>query len=154
MIEPLDARRIAAVAALWQRERHEVETSFAGDSMRPSIAPGESLRLRFGDGEDYGVGDVVMAISDPYVIVHRIIARGKTWVLMQGDNTLVPDPPVAPSQIFARVIDGDRALAPVTKHERVRAIARAIAIFMTKIHPRAGRAVIVAMRRVAALSRA
>ncbi len=69
--------------------------------MRPSIEPGEDLRIACGD--PVSVGDVAVLVSGGRVIVHRVVAREKGWLITRGDAGALPDVPVPAEAVVGRV---------------------------------------------------
>lgn len=156
MSAPLDAAQLAAVAAIWQRRGHELEATFGGDSMRPSIAPGDAVRLRFTAAWD--VGDVVLCTARDRVTLHRAVARGDAWVLTQGDNNTFPDPPFDAAAVVARVTAGDGGPPAAFRRARLRRVVQRLCIALMRTHAGIGawliRLLLVARRERAAMLRA
>lgn len=73
-----------------------------GTSMRPLIAEGERLRVRA--GADVEVGDVVAARQGRRTIVHRLIDIQGDRLLLRGDDTPAPDPPLPARALRGRVV--------------------------------------------------
>lgn len=94
----LDRQRLAAVAAIWKRQRRRIVARFGGTSMLPSIPPETELLIDC--GREPQTGDVVLAATEVGLIVHRLIAvRGDRGV-MRGDGAAIPDPAVPMTDIF------------------------------------------------------
>jgi hypothetical protein len=98
---PLSGLELQVVTALWVRTRRCVEAVFRGDSMAPAIADGSLLRLHCGRRPRRG--DVAALVWDGHLLVHRVVALGRTGLRTRGDALLVPDPPVPRSLPYARV---------------------------------------------------
>jgi signal peptidase I len=142
MSEPveLSAALLRGVAALWKKTNRQMSVRFGGNSMRPTIAPGQEVLMRCTD--DVSVGDVIVYVYLDQVVVHRLIARGKQWLLTRGDAHTIPDPPLEDaSAIVGKIID---VASPP------RSVLRSIASIVTKtagvFGPRAIRASIAVMR--------
>lgn len=100
----LSAALLRGVAALWKKTNRELLVRFGGNSMRPTIAPGQEVLLRCTD--DVRPGDVIVYIYLDQVVVHRLIARGKRWLLTRGDAHTIPDPPLEDaSAIVGKIVD-------------------------------------------------
>jgi hypothetical protein len=89
---------LAAVAAIWKRQRRQIVARFGGTSMLPSIAPRTELRIDC--GRQPAIGDVVLAATEVGLIVHRLIAVRGGHGIMRGDAAAVPDPAVPLGDIF------------------------------------------------------
>jgi len=98
----LTADVLRGVASLWKKTNRELSVRFGGNSMRPTIEPGDEVRLRCTD--DVDVGDVIVYVYLDRVIVHRLIARGTEWLLTRGDAHTIPDPPVQADAIVGKLI--------------------------------------------------
>ena len=109
MTAALDAQTLRTAASLWQQQKYELTTSFLGESMLPSIAPGDAVRLRF--TREVAPGDVVLFIWRGHLGLHRAIAVSERWVLTRGDNNRLPDPPLQRNEVLARVLDAPPAPA-------------------------------------------
>ena len=72
--------------------------------MRASVADGERLRLVPIPAGGAQPGDVVMAaLPDDRLVVHRVRAVRGDEIILRGDSSRVPDPPVLAGQLIARV---------------------------------------------------
>lgn len=100
-LNSLSAAELDAVTTLWRRERRTLSTSFTGTSMLPAIAPGERVVVEC--GVEPTVGDVAVFRRANHVGVHRVVARGETWLLTWGDANPLPDEPVEPAQIIGTI---------------------------------------------------
>jgi hypothetical protein len=60
--------------------------------MQPTIAPGTALVIRCTD--DVKIGDVIVYVYLDQVAVHRLIRRGRGWMLTRGDAHVIPDAPL------------------------------------------------------------
>lgn len=124
---PLEPDRLSGVAALWKREQRQVVTRFGGRSMEPTIRSTDELRLDC--GADPQPGDVVAVAGPNGLIVHRLVARWKDWVLTRGDASTLPDFATQSSTVFGRVSEIRRegssfALVPGPDGPFRRAVAR------------------------------
>ena len=88
----LSAGLLRGVAALWKKTNRELMVRFGGNSMRPTIEPGQDVLLRCTD--DVHTGDVIVCVYRDQLVVHRLIARGKHWLLLRGDAHTIPDLPI------------------------------------------------------------
>jgi hypothetical protein len=152
--EHLPAAELLAVGALWKQAGRELVVSFGGTSMLPTIPPGAEVLLRC--GEDAAPGEVIAFIDGGQVVVHRILARSAEagWILTCGDASSIPDPPFRDlGRIVGRVLlvrRGDEMVAlpgPPPGSLRQRAL-RGLCLFTLRRSDSAGRALIVALRRL------
>jgi signal peptidase I len=68
---------------------------YTGSSMKPTIDCGDLMICISRDYLKYDVGDIVICIIEPMqYIAHRIIELRGDTVIMKGDNTQLPDPPI------------------------------------------------------------
>lgn len=104
----LTGERLLGVAELWQRRQRDVEVRFGGVSMRPTIEPGEPLRLVCGDRAPRP-GDVIAFVSGDQVAVHRLLASSREgeWLVTIGDAHHLPDAPIRRDAVIGRVVRRD-----------------------------------------------
>src|SRR5882757_11292516 len=102
-VEQLSAAEIDAVSVLWKRQRRQFVTAFSGTSMLPAIAPGQPVTVTC--GIEPLVGDVAVFRYSDQVGVHRVVARGGTWLLTWGDNNPLPDEPIVPTSVIGAIRD-------------------------------------------------
>ena len=136
----LSAALLRGVAALWKKSNREIAVRFGGNSMRPTIAPGQEVVMRCTD--DVSVGDVIVYIYLDQVVVHRLIARGKRWLLTRGDAHTIPDPPLEDASAIVGKIAG---VAPPPR-TRLRSIASIVTKIAGLFGARAIRASIAVMK--------
>lgn len=84
-----------------------------GQSMLPTLRPGELLAVRFGSQRSR-TGDLLLFRQADYLVVHRLLgpARrrgGARRLRTRGDGVLGLDPPVDPARIVGRAIAVKRA---------------------------------------------
>jgi hypothetical protein len=104
-----DPARTLAVAQSLRGPGRWVESTVSGMSMGPGLGPGSRIRIALVHRARYEVGEVVACLTGDQVVVHRVAHRGRAGaarghLIIRGDATLVPDPPV----------EHDRVLGPVT----------------------------------------
>jgi signal peptidase I len=79
-----------------------------GQSMLPSVWPGDVLTVKRCRPEQLQRGNIVLYRRGERLFIHRVTsiqeADGKGWVVTQGDATPHPDPPVAASEVLGCVI--------------------------------------------------
>jgi hypothetical protein len=85
---------LIAIAAIWRSQRREIVTSFLGNSMLPTIAPGVEVTIDC--AREWNDGDVIAFVGDGHLVVHRIVASSpdRRTLLTLGDYRIVPDAPI------------------------------------------------------------
>jgi signal peptidase I len=114
----IDAKVTAAAASLWRSQRREIVAAFGGDSMVPTIAPGEELKIQCGAAAK--IGDVVFFLHDGRAIVHRVVAINRRGLWTHGDANLLPDGYIAAGDVIGVVTSVSRggewrAIAPAQR---------------------------------------
>jgi len=114
-LEGWSGERLDAAARLWKVEKRVFTARFAGESMRPTIAAGQEVRVRCGVPAE--AGDVAVCQQGERLLVHRVlhVSPDGGWLLTRGDATCVPDLPVDAASVLGTVSalvegDGDRPL--------------------------------------------
>ena len=78
-----------------------------GESMLPSVWPGDVLTLERCHPEQLERGEIVLFRRGERLFIHRVReiqqAEGVLWVVTQGDAIPDPDPPVAASEVLGCV---------------------------------------------------
>ena len=127
-LEGWSGERLDAAARLWKLEKRVFAARFAGESMRPTIAPGQEVRVRC--GVPAAAGDVAVCQQGERLLVHRVlhVSSDGGWLLTRGDATCVPDLPVAAADVLGTVSGlvegaGDRPLAEAPDSALRRAVA-------------------------------
>jgi signal peptidase I len=127
----LRGEELAAIGAIWKRERRTLTTSFAGVSMMPTIAPGAPLEIVCGD--DAEPGEVIVFLHRGQVVVHRLLDVRRSWMLTRGDANPIPDLPVASAAIVGRVVTVSGTDAPQYHESTAQAMFRRIVITARKV---------------------
>jgi hypothetical protein len=70
--------------------------------MLPTIAPGTPVEIVCGN--DANPGDVILFLHRGQVVVHRLIAKQRGWLLARGDANPIPDLPVAADALIGRAV--------------------------------------------------
>jgi len=91
----------------------EVPLKASGLSMGRTIRSGEWVIVRKAEPDQIRCGDIVIYQRRHVFVAHRVIRklshRGESHLLTKGDAHLAPDPPIATSEVIARVVGvGDR----------------------------------------------
>jgi signal peptidase I len=80
-----------------------------GVSMEPFNRSGDVVLLQELDGSKAKIGEVIVFEDRGQSVMHRLKERymdssGQLMLITQGDNVPVPDPPIAASQVTARMV--------------------------------------------------
>jgi hypothetical protein len=71
-----------------------------GESMLPSVWPGDTVEVASCHIEDIHPGEIVLALREDRLFLHRFLAhRGPHGFLLRGDSMAAPDP-IFPSTAF------------------------------------------------------
>lgn len=142
-----------AIASLWKKTGRELVARFGGSSMEPTIPAGAEVLLCCGERAE--PGDVIAFLAHDQVVVHRVEAAGKSWVLTRGDGQVIPDDPIFHrSVILGRILglrqgEGWTDLLPPPS-SRTRAALRGLCVAALRASPRVGAALVrglLALRR-------
>jgi hypothetical protein len=74
-----------------------------GNSMLPSIWPGDVLSIESKSGKEIVPGDIVLVARDGRFFIHRLIERHNSIWITRGDSLLQDDAPVAQLQVLGKV---------------------------------------------------
>jgi signal peptidase I len=111
----LRAEIVLAAVELMGRAGRRGTVVVQGESMRPTLHPGQLLAVEFSPGAA-ARGDLLVFRQGETLLVHRLVGpapsvEGRPRLRTRGDGVLVFDPPVDPERIVARVVafkDGER----------------------------------------------
>jgi hypothetical protein len=116
--------RLEAAAAIWKSRSAVLPAAFGGVSMRPTIQPGEQVRVLC--GTEPVVGEVCAFVRAGRLFVHRVVAASSdgAWLLTRGDANLLPDAPIRRHEVLGRVVafDGGTIAAAVGRFPVVRRV--------------------------------
>jgi len=105
-VESLDA----AIALLGRGGRRGI-LPMIGESMRPTLQPGERVLVEF-EARDLERGDLVLYRQVDYLVVHRVLGPAtrdlEPKLRTRGDGTPGLDPPLERSRIRGRVVAIER----------------------------------------------
>jgi SOS-response transcriptional repressor LexA len=74
-----------------------------GNSMLPSIWPGDVLCIEHKSGEEVVPGDIVLVARDGRFFVHRLMEKCTSGWITRGDSLPQNDPPVEETQVLGKV---------------------------------------------------
>lgn len=100
-----------------------------GESMLPSVWPGDTVEIGDCQLEDVHPGEIVLALRGDRLFLHRFLAhRGQDGFLLRGDSMAAPDP-VFPSTSFqGRLIQIVRARRTIPLPVPLRLWPRALGV--------------------------
>jgi hypothetical protein len=104
----LEVRLLDAAVDLMGRAGRGGRVQVVGESMRPTLAPGDVLAVDFSPGPP-SRGDLLLFRQAGYLVVHRLLgpARfpdGRPSHRTRGDGVIALDPHVDPADVVGRVI--------------------------------------------------
>ena len=101
------AERSALVADVLRHNRHSrqvVRLRVRGESMLPTLWPGDVVEIESCSLEDVRPGEIVLARRDGRLILHRLIAPcTPNGFLLRGDAVPRPDPLFPPETLLGRM---------------------------------------------------
>jgi hypothetical protein len=128
----LRAELVLAAVELMGRAGRRGTVLVQGESMRPTLRPGQLLAVEFSP-EVTARGDMLVFRQGDALLVHRLVGPappldGQPRLRTRGDGVLELDPPVDLDRVVARVVafkDGERWRS--TRHRAARAYAWCLA---------------------------
>jgi hypothetical protein len=97
--ESWNAERLT-LAADALRHGGRLRLQVRGESMLPSVWPGDRVEIADCQFEDVHPGEIVLALREDRLFLHRFLAhRGEDGFLLRGDSMPAPDP-IFPSTAF------------------------------------------------------
>jgi hypothetical protein len=100
------AIRSALVAEVLRREgRLLVRGEIQGESMLPTLWPGDVVEIESCSLEDVQTGDILLARRDDRLVLHRLVAPcTANGFLLRGDSVAGADPQYPPEALLGRVV--------------------------------------------------
>lgn len=103
----LNAERSALVADVLRHNSHSrpvVRLRVHGESMLPTLWPGDVVEIESCSLEDVRPGEIVLARREGHLILHRLIAPcTPNGFLLRGDSVPSPDPLFPPETLLGRI---------------------------------------------------
>jgi hypothetical protein len=91
-----------------------------GESMLPTLWPGDVVEIESCSLENVQAGEIVLAQRDDRLVMHRLLAHcGQNNFLLRGDSVACPDPPFPSKALLGRLVrraDEGRGLTPSGLH--------------------------------------
>jgi hypothetical protein len=105
------AVRSALVAAVLRRRGHlpedvclPVRLRVHGESMLPTLWPGDVVEIASCSLEDVRPGAIVLALRDGRLFLHRLVATQPNGFVLRGDSMPGPDPLFPPEALLGRLV--------------------------------------------------
>jgi len=93
------------------REGHVIRSWAMGESMSPCIRKGDLLVVKPIALQEAGLGEIVAFRRDEshsVLTTHRVVARGKHYLITQGDRNIYRDLPLSPQDVLGKVVGIER----------------------------------------------
>lgn len=103
---PLDwnAVRSSIVADVLNGTRLRVRAKICGESMLPSLWPGDEVEIEGCSLKDVRPGEVVLVQRDDRFVLHRLVSSDNLGCLLQGDSVSLSDPPYPAVALLGRLV--------------------------------------------------
>ncbi|MCS6907750.1 MAG: signal peptidase I, partial [Anaerolineales bacterium] len=75
----------------------------SGTSMLPYLKAGDRVWVRKAQWSSLRIGDLIVFERGRRVFTHRLIWKSFPFLITKGDNTLFPDPLLAPEKVLGKV---------------------------------------------------
>lgn len=135
MLSRPDPKLVSAATEMWKNSGAQHWIPVAGNSMLPTLRPGDSVRVAHGQKRILR-GDIVVFRQNGGLVIHRVLAARGEFLLTKGDNRLRPDSPVPSAAVLGRVEErrrngqtADFTTAPVRRAGARRAAVGLMAVF-------------------------
>ncbi len=102
------AERSALVAAVLHRSgglRRRMRLRVHGESMLPSLWPGDVVEIASCSLEDVRPGEILLAQRDRRLFLHRVVATRPDGFVLRGDSMPGPDPLFPVEALLGRLVD-------------------------------------------------
>jgi hypothetical protein len=86
-----------------------------GQSMLPTLWPGHEVEITSCSLEKIQPGDIVLALRDGRLFLHRLIKSTPTGFVLRGDSMPAPDPQYPPEALLGRLVSGTHSNANLHK---------------------------------------
>jgi len=87
--------------------RLRVRLRVYGESMLPTLWPGDVVEIESCSLEDVRPGEIVLALREGRLFLHRLVAASApNGFLLRGDCVPGPDPPFPPGALLGRLVRG------------------------------------------------
>jgi peptidase S24-like protein len=106
LLENSNALRSFLVAEVLRRGGHvRVRVRIRGESMLPTLWPGDLVEIESCSLENVRPGEIVLAQHDERLVLHRLVACHRpNGFLLRGDSVPSPDPVLPPEALLGRLV--------------------------------------------------
>ncbi len=98
-----DAQR-SALAAESLRQGGRLRLQLRGESMLPTLWPGDVVEIARCSPNDARPGEIVLALRDGRFFLHRLVCRQTDGFLLRGDSLPACDPQFPPEAFLGRLV--------------------------------------------------
>ncbi|HSZ64523.1 MAG TPA: S24/S26 family peptidase [Terriglobales bacterium] len=95
-----------------------------GESMLPTLWPGDVVEIAACSLEEIQPGDIVLAIRDGRLFLHRLVAAQPSGFVLRGDSVPRPDPLFPPEALLGRLVLSGHHIAEPRRRDRFRVSAK------------------------------
>jgi len=86
------------------RMRMRVRMKVSGESMLPSLWPGDEVEIANCSLDDVRPGEIVLALRDGRLFLHRLVAIKPNGFMLRGDSVPGPDPLYPTEAVLGRLV--------------------------------------------------
>jgi hypothetical protein len=95
-----------------------------GESMLPTLWPGHEVEIASCSLEEIQPGDIVLALRDGRLFLHRLIRSAPTSFVLRGDSMPGADPEYPVDALLGRLVSSSRGETGLTASARQRTLGR------------------------------
>ena len=99
----------SAMAAEALRMSGRLRLKLRGESMLPTLWPGDFAQIEQCRINEVRCNDIVLAVRDERLFLHRFLGHAEDGFFLRGDAMSKPDPVYAPASFLGRLIPGTPA---------------------------------------------
>ena len=121
----------SALAADALRRGGRLRLQVRGESMLPSLWPGDTVEIAGCPLEDVHPGEIVLALRKGHFFLHRFLGRrGSDEFLLRGDSMPAPDPSFPSTGFHGRLVQIVRAGLTLPVPVQLRPWSRALGVLL------------------------
>jgi hypothetical protein len=109
---------------LFDGARRFVRLKVYGESMLPTLWPGDVVEIASCSVNEIQGGDIVLATRDGRLFLHRLVTAQAGGFVLRGDSVPHPDPLYAPEALLGRLMLSAHHIAEPVGHNRFRVSAK------------------------------
>lgn len=98
--------------------RRRIRLKVRGESMLPTLWPGDIVEIASCSLGDVQPGDIVLAMRDGRLFLHRLVAAQPSGFVLRGDSVPDPDPLFPPEALLGRLVRGAQHIAEPKRRDR------------------------------------